>query len=184
MEYNKLKIIQRPGNELQDHEVQQISQSLLREFNFVFPPKETYNNTIFFLLKDENKILSMGGLMNVEPVLFNNNNYSLLGFVEVVANIKGKGYGKRVITAMRDYLVAYNKSGIGFTKSKNIGFYEACGLSVDANSTQRFVYIEGDKRIKDIEDQVVFYHDSEDKFMKNVIDHPGLEIILPTAGLW
>ena len=122
--------------------------------------------------------------MTVDPVIFNDMNYKLLGFVEVISNVKGKGFGKKLIQHMLNYLKDTDTTGMGFTMPKNTGFYEICGLSINRDSTQRFVYIDGDKRVTNQDGQVIFYMDSSDNFMKEVLAHPDKEVILPTAGLW
>ena len=66
---------------------------------------------------------------------------SILG--GIIANEKGKGYGKQVVVAIREYLIACDTTGLGFCFPKNQGFYEKCGLKVDTHSTQRFVYRNG-----------------------------------------
>ncbi|MBI4097457.1 MAG: GNAT family N-acetyltransferase [Candidatus Levybacteria bacterium] len=179
-----MNIVIKPGVDLSSDELNQIKEALFREFKYLLPPRNQLGNRLFFLLIDKAKILSMGALKKVKPVIFNGEEFSLLGFVSVVANEKGKGYGKQVVMAMRDYLTSNNISGIGFTMPKNRGFYEKCGFSIEVSSTQRFVYKKGNENITNQDGQVIFYLDSSDRFMEKVLANPSETAFIPTDKLW
>lgn len=178
-----MTIVQVKGKDLSDYEVGEINSAIFREWKMEPFAKEKLADTLFFFLKENDKIIAMGGLKEVDHVIFDNEEFSILGFVEVVANIKGKGYGKMVVTALREHLISTGKSGMGFTKPETTPFYEKCGFKIELNSSQRFVYMNSGKRITDDEGQVIFYLDGKDHFMENVLKKKG-DIILPTDGLW
>lgn len=179
-----MNIQQVTGSELTDDELDQINASVFREFKVKPYDREGLADTLFFFLKEDGNILAMGGLKKVESVLFNGEKFSILGVVEVIANIKGEGYGMRVVSDMRNYLISNDKSGIGFTMPKNTHFYEKCGFRIERNSTKRFVYTTDGKRITNQDGQVIFYQDGSDKFMEKVLANPNLEVSIPTDGLW
>jgi GNAT superfamily N-acetyltransferase len=101
----------------------------------------------------------------------------------VIANEKGKGYGKKVMTAIREYLVACDQTGLGFCWPHNQGFYEKCGFTVETKSTHRFVYHNGEEE-QTAEGQVIFYLDSSERFMEKILAEPCLEISVPDPGIW
>ena|ERR1700722_955752 len=177
----QFKITLKKGSVLSQKEIEQINIALQREFTVSLPLKEQLKNRLFFLLKNEEDIIAFGGLLKVTPVYFNGEEFSLLGFVNVVSNKKGKGYGKLVVIAMRNYLYEHEITGIGFTMPKNQGFYEKCGFTFTTNSTKRFIAKNGQSN----EDgQIIFYFDSKDHFMKKVLSHPKKNVILPEPNLW
>lgn len=178
------KLLVKKGLELDETELNQIKESLQREFKVPLPSGKQLSNTLFFLIVDKNKILAMGGLLKTEPVIFNGERFRLLGFVNVIANDKGKGYGKAIMTNMKEYLVTQNITGIGFCKPENKDFYEKCGFSINTTSTPQFICQKGDKRIKNEDGQYIFYHDSSDNFMKKVLGNPGRDVYIPSANLW
>ncbi|MDO8610558.1 MAG: GNAT family N-acetyltransferase [bacterium] len=177
-------IIKKNGSELTDSELAQINDALLREFKVSLPSRDQLKDRLFFLLKQGNTILAMGALLEVRPVIFDEKEYVIYGFVNVVANEKGKGYGKQVITAMKEYLTTYDKTGLGFCMLNNKRFYEKCGFNIETTSTQRFVYTKGAERITNQDGQIIFYQDSSDNFMKKVLAKPEKEVSIPTQNLW
>lgn len=179
---NKVIIIN--GLDLTDDQFKQINEASLKEFQTPLAPKDKLTNRVFFLLLDRNRILAVGQLLPIKPVFFNNETFSLLGIGGVIANEKGKGYGKQIINTIRDYLSSHDKTGLGFCMPKNQGFYEKSGIKVDTASTQRFVYRNGTEKITDKEGHYIIYHDSSDQFMKKVLANPNKEVSIPTPPSW
>lgn len=175
------EVIIKQGSTLSNEELNQINDSLNREFTFSSQPREFLKDRLFFLLKDKDRIIAFCALADVKPVIFNNEEFSLKGVVHVVSNIKGKGYGRKVIISMMEYLRLEGVTGIGFTHTKNKGFYEKCGCVFPSAHTDRFVAKTGEKN----EDgQIIFYIDGKDYFMEKVLANPNENIILPRANLW
>lgn len=172
------------GRALTRDQFKQINEASLREFHTTLSSKGELTNRVFFLLIDNSRILAMGQLLPIKPVLFNSEIFSLLGIGGVIANEKGKGYGKQIITAISGYLSSYDKTGLGFCMPKNQGFYEKLGLKVDQTSTQRFVYRSGSEKITDKEGQYIIYQDSSDRFMERVLVNPGKEVSIPMPPTW
>lgn len=179
-----MNTIVKNGLDLNLEEELQIKESLFTEFKVNLPNDQKLSKTLFFLLKEESKILSIGGLLKTEPVFYNDKKFTAYGIVNVISNVKGKGYGKKVVTKMREYLISNNLTGIGFCHPKNQGFYKKCGFIFTTNSTQRFVYLKGTERITNQDGQIIFYEDSSDNFMKKVLLDPEKEVLIPSADLW
>jgi len=174
-----LKLVIKKGINLTEQELSQIKKDILREFKIAFNMDDQAKEKLFFLLKQE-----MGSLWEVKPVIFNGENFSIYGVLNVIANIKGKGYGKRIVTSMIKYLVFHNKTAFGFCMPQNSGFYEKCGFTIDTVSTKRFVYTKGKERITNQDGQVIFYQDASDHFMEKVLAFPDRKVSIPTASLW
>lgn len=172
------------GVDLIDQELSQIKEAIFREFKAPFNISDQTKDRLFFLLKQEDTILAMGALWEVKPVVFNGENFVIYGVLNVVANIKGKGYGKRIVHTIREYLIFRNKTVLGFCMPKNTGFYEKCGFNIDAVSTHRFVYTKGRERITNQDGQYIFYQDSSNHFMEKVLAVPDQEVSIPTEKLW
>lgn len=178
------ELIKKQGSDLTEKELRQINAAIFREFKVPPLSKEALQDRLFFLLKTSDEILAMGVLWEVTPVIYNNETFSILGVLNVVANSKGKGYGKQVVVAMREYAMEKDKTTFGFTMPKNTGFYEKCGFNIETTSIQRFVYRKEKKRVTNQDNQYIFYCDSSDRFMEKVLSSPNIEIQLPTEGLW
>jgi len=178
------EILIKNGLEFSEKERFQITESLYREFKVPLPSEKQLSNTLFFLLVENDEILSMGGLLKTEPVIFNGEIFHLLGFVNVISNVKNKGYGKQVVANMKEYLISQDITGIGFCKPHNQAFYNKCGFTINSTITPRFVYFKGNERITNQDGQYIFYQDSSDNFMKKVLSDPKKEVNIPSVDLW
>lgn len=182
---DKIKLVMKKGTELTTNELFQIKEAIFREFKVLFnSTSDQSKDKSFFLLKKGDFIFAMGALWKVQPVIFNGENFIMYGVLNVVANIKGKGYGKQVVSTMRKYLTSKNFTGFGFCMLKNRGFYEKCGFNINTTSTQRFVYKKGNERITNQDGQIIFHQDSSDGFMKKVLSRSEKEVSIPTQNLW
>lgn len=180
----KQQIIQKRGTELSGEELQQINDAIYREFKAQSLSLEHLQRKIFFLLKKNEAILAMGAVMKVAPVKFDQAVFTIYGVLNIIANEKGQGYGKAVVTAIKKYLLENDMTGIGFCMLKNKPFYEKCGFAVAEHATHQFVHKSDNGEIRNEDGQIIFYVDSSDQFMKKVLSQPNKEVILPTSGLW
>ena len=175
----------KPGKELTQHEIDQINQAKSREWNEPSMGDEQKKISLFFLLKDsQNHILAQGQLLTINNVIFNHKTFDIYGIGGIIANQKGQGYGKQLMLAIREFLNKEGKSGIGFTGLNIIGFYQKCGFTPDFTSLKCFVHLDKDKKITNTTEDCIFYEDSADKFMQQVLAHPEEEIYLPRDPDW
>lgn len=179
-----MDLIIKNGLEFTQDEQNQVKDSLYKEFKVQLPSEKQLSETTFFLLTKNNKIYSMGGLLKTEPVIFDNSEFCVYGFVNITANIKGKGYGKIVVLKMMEFLKVQDATGIGFCNPKNAKFYEKCGLVVNSTITSRFVYLNGSKRITNQDGQYFFYQESSDNFIQQVLIKSTKDVFIPAANLW
>ncbi len=91
--------------------------------------------TIFFFVKEKDKILSFGGL---EPIKINylGKDYNILGICNIFSVEKGKGYGGILIKEMIKYLKNKGKTGLGFTGATE--FFKKTGLKTEKLFGKRF----------------------------------------------
>ncbi|MBI2593724.1 GNAT family N-acetyltransferase [Candidatus Daviesbacteria bacterium] len=168
---------------LTDSEIDQLNEASEREFKVSLPPKEKMLDRHFFLLEQRKEVLAMGQLLPVEPIKFNSEEFFVLGIGGIIAKQKGKGYGKAIMAAIKDWLVNRNKTGIGFCKLKNKGFYEKCGFLTNIDLLNRFVYLGTEKFYADSENECIFYMDGNDQFMEKVLNNPD-QVVLPIPPVW
>src|SRR3989338_243877 len=177
-------VLIRRRSALSQGEIEQIDEAKKRELGMQPLGKRDFSNGIFFLLEEGGKLLAVGGLIIVEPVLFGGESYSLLGVGGILAAEKGRGYGGSVVRAIREYLEEKEKTGLGFCKIHNRGFYEKCGFSVNEEAIKRFVYHEGNRKVTNTTDDLVIYIDGKDNFMEKVLENRSGEVILPRMPDW
>lgn len=142
-----------------------------------------HDKNIFFLLKDnQNNVLAQGQLIPVNGIVFKGETFNIFGIGGIITNIKGKGYGRKIMFSVKNYLRLHHKTGVGFTSLSN--FYEKCGYSVDKGAIKQFVHVIDDKKIINTESDRVCYLDSDDKFMEKVLKNPDQEVYLPRNPDW
>lgn len=180
-----IHIVIKLGKELTQQEIDQINQAKAREWNEPPMGEEQREISLFFLLKDSrDNILAQGQLISIPRVVFNHNHYDIYGIGGIIANQKGQGYGKQLMLSIREFLKKEGKAGIGFTGLNIIGFYQKCGFTADFTSLKRFVHVDGNKKITNTTEDCVFYTESADNFMKQILAHPNEEVYLPRDPDW
>jgi hypothetical protein len=177
------KVIIKTWPELSPTELEQMNSSHAREWQIGPMSPKYHQENIFFLLKNNNDdILAQGQLVPIDGVKFQNEVFNIFGIGGIIANVKGKGYGSKVMAAITTYLKEQHKTGVGFTGFS--GFYEKCGLSVSKEAIKQFIYRDGDKEVINTESDLVCYLDSDDHFMEKVLKNPQDTIYLPRTPDW
>ena len=172
------------GSELTEAEFHQIKHAWIREFDPPDLTKEQFANSLFFLLIEEETIFALGELIPIEPIEFAGELFDILGIGGIVANKKGRGYGKLIMQAIKDHLAAVDKTSVGFCEGRVKGFYEKCGFKVEIDLIERFIYVEREKSFRNTEDDCVLYWDGSDKFVEKVLSMPNDKLILPRPPNW
>ena len=93
--------------------------------------------------------------------------YPVQGILNVVAAVKGHGYGRAVMAALHEWLLSENQTGVGFTKRAVSPFYERCGYQVARDLVERF-------REEDPDNDAVRPHPDGDEDILYVNDHAEL----------
>jgi len=101
--------------------------------------KKDYSNSIFFFVKDDNKIVAFGAFRKL-TLQFSGKKYKILGICNILTIKRGMGYGKILIAAMSIYLKKAGKTGLGFCHPKRTMFYKKAGLDTKREFIRRVVY--------------------------------------------
>ena len=173
------------GNELDDFFYTQVNEASQREFGVRLPARSEIDDRLYFLLveAESKKLLASGYLKPIAPVICNQETFSFLNIGGIIANEKGKGYGKRLMSGVRNHLIAHDTIGLGFCFPHNQGFYEKCGLTVETRSTHRFIYRNGEERLT-AEGQFLLYQDRSDHFLGHVLTQGEHEVFVPDPTIW
>ncbi|CAN5178656.1 hypothetical protein BH11PAT1_BH11PAT1_3040 [soil metagenome] len=178
-----VKIFIKHGTQLSPKELEEINSAKAREWQIPPMQKSEQESALFFLLKNEqDAILAQGEIIEINDIVFHNESFSILGIGGVVANEKGKGYGREIMTVIKNYIIKHKKTGVGFTRK--VEFYEKCGFSIDTESKKRFVYMKDGKRMTHETDECIVFLDGKDTFMEKIAAYPDQDVILPISPQW
>jgi hypothetical protein len=179
------KLLTCRGSELDDYFYDQLHEASQREFGLRLPARPQIHDRLYFLLVETEmeKLLASGFLKPIVPVICGQETFSFLNIGGIIANEKGKGYGKQLVTAIVDHLIAHDTIGLGFCFPHNQGFYEKCGLTVETRSTHRFIYRKGAERLT-AEGQFLLYRDRSDHFLEWVLTQGEQEVWVPDPTIW
>lgn len=179
-----MDLVIKKGEELTPEEFDQLNTASIREFNSDLHSITNLSERTVFLLSENGRLFAQGQIIPIEPVKCGNKTFSLSGIGGIISHEKGKGFGKQIMSTIKQYLISHDKTGIGFCMPKNRGFYEACGFTVNEFLTPHLVYYENNKKITEKDGQYVFYHESSDRFVTHILSHPDSDIILPIPPAW
>lgn len=179
---NQIKVEIKKGNELTKKEIETIAKANIDNFITCTDLKKELNSlknseskgSTFFFVKDRNKIVSLGQLIPLK-IKYLGKNYNLFGISNMISIKKGKGYGKILVQAMKDFLIKKQKTGLGFCHKGNVKFYKKSGLIVENKLKNRFFYDYGDsKENKDAMQDFVLYLEGKDNFPTKVLKTKSL----------
>ena len=138
--------------------------------------KNDYKDDLFYFLTDDTgKTLAMVVLFTVEPVFFMKKDYQILTFTGLVATEKGKGYGKSLITEVKQDIISSGLSCFSFCHLEV--FYEKCGFGIMLNTLNRFQYSGENCAIFDMPH--IVYINGEDNLIESIINYPDEMVTLP-----
>jgi hypothetical protein len=129
--------------------------------------KDYEPETLWFFIKDKNKIVALGGLRPIK-ISYLGKKYSLGGICCVISLERGKGYGKILMSFMKSYSYKTGKTILGFTGKTE--FFKKAGLKTEKNFIKRFIYKNsetGEEIIDNHGDGI--YYDGKDKFVSKVL---------------
>jgi GNAT superfamily N-acetyltransferase len=178
-------ILQVQGDQLTEAVYARLNEASLHEFSVPLPPRPQLADRRYFLLMEaeQQRILASGFLRPVYPVIYRQTTFSFLNIGGVIANEKGQGFGRQLMSALREYLTATSQTGLGFCWPKNQGFYEKCGFTVETHATQRFVALLNGQR-STAEGQYILYLDGKDGMLRTILADPQEIVYVPDASIW
>ena len=179
------KVVIKKGIDLSENEINQINKiwvSAWSDTDTLNPEKKSeFSKETFFMFYSQKEIFSVGRLIPVE-VEFMKKTYKIEGIADMVSAVKGMGYGKKVMTAMCDYLEKTGETGIGFCSNRNSLFYKKCGLKIAKDKLDDFLYKHPDGEItksEDEDDDDVVYKKGKDNLIEEILSHPKEKILIP-----
>lgn len=173
--YLKTYLTVQSGKDLSVETMDQITPIWRKAFSdghYVLSPEnlKEFKDDLFFIVRNANEeILSVGRLRPVK-INYLDNYYFIQGIADIASAIKGKGYGKILMTAIHEHLSKTKQTGVGFCSRENTPFYIKCGFKIAEGLVQRFVYKSPDEKVKKDEgDDDVLYLSGDDGFMEAVL---------------
>lgn len=167
-----IKIIS--GNELSEQRIELMNKQRITEYGENTKDFRKYEQeSTFFFVEDGERVYAFGMLKPV-TITLQDRHYDILGIGNIIAVEKGVGYGKTLMTAIKEYLQQQDKTGLGFCWPTVVQFYRQCGYEVFDAVVDRFRYsfAARDGR-KDRQEQGigigVLYYASSDRLMDHVM---------------
>jgi len=142
--------------------VKEFGKGEVKDFKKDYEPK-----TLWFFVKDNGKVVALGGLRPI-AVKYLGKTYNLGGICSIISIIKGKGYGKILMSFMADYSERTGKTLLGFTGKTE--FFKKAYFDTKKDFIKRFVYKNpktGEEIIDNDGDGI--YYGGKDKFISKVL---------------
>lgn len=136
-----VKVYTRLNKHLSNFEKNLINKHRLKEFgkgNEKDFTKDYEPETLWFFVTFKSKIVSLGGIRPLH-VAYRGKKFSLGGICSIISIIKGKGYGKILMSFMVDYSINSGKTILGFTEKE--AFFRKSYLKTKKHFIRRFIYI-------------------------------------------
>lgn len=137
--------------------------------------KDYEPDTEWIFVKDNNKIVSFGGLRPIK-IKYMGKTYNIKGICSTISIIKEKAYGRIMIAGMISHLKKIGKTALGFTTKT--WFFKKAGLGTKKDFVKRFIYInpKTKEKIYDNEGDGIFYN-GKDNFIRKVLSTKSLVYI-------
>lgn len=130
-----------------------------------------FHDRLFFLIRDDNKLVSFGTLRPIK-LYVNNREIEIMGIQAVISIIQGKGYGKTLMQEMIKYADKNDSVLVGFCEHKNAEFYIKAGLEVFENKNLNFIFVkENGEEYTEVGD--VIYYSAKDSTIKDALLNNG-----------
>lgn len=94
--------------------------------------------SLFLLRSDNNEEILATAVVKPFDIRFDGTTYPVQGILNVVSAVKRQGYGRMVMEAVKEWLIAEQTTGLGFAKRSVSGFYSQCGYKVEKDLVERF----------------------------------------------
>lgn len=168
-----------PGSKIDSTVLDLINQATF--FHFGDPPLllNQISDSIFFTILHEKELLATGRLHPIQPVMFDDNKYSIMAIGGILANEKLHGYGSKIMKAISDCLAENDKTGIGFCVPSNKMFYVKCGIKLNTKSIKQFRFPEeyGKQFLEDSD--TIIYQEGSDQLMSKVSTSSDKQLFFP-----
>jgi predicted N-acetyltransferase YhbS len=171
-----IEVIVRNGNELSKVNLDTINFWRRKEFNsnteWNDDNAKAFYDSVVFLLKENEEILAFGRLKPIS-IYIDDQEHKVMGIAAIISIIKGKGYGKKLVQEISNYLKTHNLTGIGFCGAHITPFYQKCGFQIIKNGQRRFIYIDdNDQKHQDEKGDVIYQ--TVDNGMLKLLENKGV----------
>lgn len=136
---------------------------------------------LFLVCSDGNKEVLSVAVVKPFDIRFDGVVHSVQGVLSVVSRVKKQGYGRIVMTAVKEWLIAEQQIGIGFAKRSVSEFYSRCGYQVERDLVERFREEAEDGTLSthpDGEEDVIYVNDTTG-LMQTILCEPEELVYVP-----
>ncbi len=136
-------------------------------------------NSLFFLLKDDDRTLLAFALLEELPLRFHTESLLVLCVSTVIATQRGNNYGIQVLMKVQQYAKEKGRTVLGFCETDLIPFYQKCGFDILSNEDNQFMYCdESGKILPHIVPGEVFYLDGHDKVIESILSSSDKRVLV------
>jgi hypothetical protein len=172
--------IHKKGSELDRDELDVINKWRVKEFrsDTLWGPGTlpAFGDSEMFLLKDNGTLLAFCRLRPIKITVYSRTGTNIWGLGAVVTIVRGKGYGKMLLSDVITFLDSGDKVMVGFCSPDNSGFYEKSGFSVLPDGATRFIYINGKNERIAGKPGIAFFYPRDNKILTALLTDPELSI--------
>jgi len=129
--------------------------------------KDYEPETLWFFVKEKGKVVALGGLRPI-TIKYLGKTYKIGGICSIISIVKGKGYGKILMSFMIDYSRKTGKTILGFTGKTE--FFRKAYLGTKKDFIKRFIYKNpktGEEIIDNDGDGI--YYEGKDKIISKIL---------------
>ena len=136
---------------------------------------------LFLLRSDNNEKILATAVIKPYDIRFNGTTYPVQGILNVVSGVKKQGYGRMVMEAVKEWLIAEQTTGMGFAKRSVSKFYSQCGYQVEKDLVERFREEAKDGTLNshpDGEEDVIYVNDRAN-LVQTILSKPNRWAYIP-----
>ncbi len=137
-----------------------------------------FHDRIFFLVRDNNKLVSFGTLRAIK-VYIDNQEIDIMGIQAVISIIQGKGYGKVLMQEIIKYADQNQLILVGFCEHKNAEFYIKSGLEVFESKNLNFIFVKENGEEYTEEGDVIYYSVNDSTIKDALISNKKVKHLIP-----
>lgn len=132
-----------------------------KDFSKYYEPE-----TVWFFLKDNGKVVALSGLRPIK-LEYLGKKYSIGGICSFISLVRMKGYGKILVSFMKNYSYKTGKTILGFTLKTE--FFGKAGLETEKGFIKRFIYVKPNgEKVYDNEGDGIYY-EGKDKIISKIL---------------
>ena len=173
-----IQILSKKTKDLTSKELSIMNNSRIKEYGKQekIDFKKADSNGEFIFVKDNGEIKAFG-MMKPVKVELDGKKYVIYGIGRDLSLEKGKGYGRALNEARITKLKKTGKTGIAFTSTHNIRFFEKVGYKIERNGIRKFLYKNPKGELIEDNDGEMVYYEGKDKFVTKLLKSKNKAIV-------